>query len=277
MAVVILPLFLLLLPFAAAQGPWQYCGTGGTYTSNSIYQANLKLLSSTLPKKAASNTTLFATDTIGNLPDIIFALALCRGDSNASACEGCLATAFQDGEQLCPYSRDASIYYHSCMLRFSNTNFLPTMVDQSWKTVESSHKFNTSIDSNSTRQLLFTLINSTAQSAANSSRRFMTSRLDVRSFPAVYCLMQCTPDLSASDCAFCFGSISKLMFWYINGPQGDPIMGTRCNMRYEMYQFFRGDPMMRITAAVAPPVGGRTVEQNSMYNSHLSRHFIIWN
>ncbi|KAI4966292.1 hypothetical protein ZWY2020_041853 [Hordeum vulgare] len=128
---VILPLLLLLVPLTAAQ-MWPSCGESGNYKSNSTYEANLRLLSSTLPKKAASSTNLFATDTVGNAPDVIFALALCRGDANASACEGCLVTAFQDGQEHCANNKDATVYYDSnpCMLRFSNQNFLATTVNE---------------------------------------------------------------------------------------------------------------------------------------------------
>ncbi|XP_044973464.1 cysteine-rich receptor-like protein kinase 6 [Hordeum vulgare subsp. vulgare] len=183
MAMIILPL-LPLLPLTAAR-TWPSCGESGTYKSNSTYEANLRLLSSTLPKKAASNTTLFATDTVGNVPNTIFALALCRGDSNASACEGCLVTAFQDGQEHCTDNKDATVYYNSnpCMLRFSNQNFLATTVNDNILVIVSLEMLmnNSTIPADSFSRLLFTLVNDTAQSAANNSRRFTTSRLDGRS------------------------------------------------------------------------------------------------
>ncbi|KAM3354813.1 hypothetical protein ACQJBY_025515 [Aegilops geniculata] len=258
MAMVILPLLLLLVPLTAAQ-TWPACGESGNYKSNSTYEANLKLLSSTLPKKAASNTTLFATDTVGNVPNTIFALALCRGDSNASACEGCLVTAFQDGQEHCTNNKDATVYYNSnpCMLRFSNQNFLATNVNDNILVIVSLEMFiNISTRADSFRFLLFTLLNNTAQSAANSSRRFTTSRLDVSSLPTVYCLMQCTPDLTADDCAACFQPYYQLALKYMDGRKGGRLLGTRCSMRYEIYPFFQGDPMLRIINLVPelPPI-----------------------
>ncbi|VAH69439.1 unnamed protein product [Triticum turgidum subsp. durum] len=258
MAMVILPLLLLLLvPLTAAQ-TWPACGESGNYKSNSTYEANLKLLSSTLPKKAASNTTLFATDTVGNVPNTIFALALCRGDSNASACEGCLVTAFQDGQEHCTSNKDATVYYNSnpCMLRFSNKNFLATNVNDNILVIVSLDMFiNISTRADSFSFLLFTLLNNTAQSAANSSRRFTTSRLDVSSLPTLYCLMQCTPDLTADDCVACFQPYSQITLKYMDGRKGGRLLGTRCSMRYEIYPFFQGDPMLRIISLVSelPP------------------------
>ncbi|EEE67327.1 hypothetical protein OsJ_24577 [Oryza sativa Japonica Group] len=111
---------LLLAPVAAAQ-PWQFCGQGGNYSANGTYQSNLAGLSATLPKNASASRTLFAKDSLGAVPDIVYALALCRGDvAKATACESCVATAFQDAQQLCPYDKDAFIVYDLCYLAFSN-------------------------------------------------------------------------------------------------------------------------------------------------------------
>uniref|UniRef100_A0A8R7U2A6 Gnk2-homologous domain-containing protein n=1 Tax=Triticum urartu TaxID=4572 RepID=A0A8R7U2A6_TRIUA len=254
MAMVILPLLLLLMPLTAAQ-LWPSCGESGDYKSNSTYEANLKLLSTTLPKKAASSTNLFATDTVGNVPNVIFALALCRGDSNASACEGCLVTAFQDAQEHCANYKDATVYYDSnpCMLRFSNQNFLATTVNDHILVIVSieSLMMNIPTRADSFKLLLFTLLNSTAQSAANSSRRFTTSRLDVNSFPTLYCLMQCTPDLTANDCTACLQPYFQYTVKYMDGKKGGRVLGTRCTMRYEIFPFFQGDPMLRIINLVS--------------------------
>ncbi|KAM0839975.1 hypothetical protein ACQ4PT_005273 [Festuca glaucescens] len=249
---VILPFLLLplLLPSVAAQ--WQFCGNSGNYKSNSTYEANLKLLSSTLPKKAASNATLFATDILGDAPDTVFALALCRGDQNAYACEACLATAFQNGPQVCPYNKDVSMYYDPCLLRFSNKNFLGTTVDDPDHMLTLINDLNITTSIDSFNIFLSTLINNTAQSAANSSRRFITSRLDASSLPMLYCLMQCRPDLTASDCADCLQAVSGYTLRNMKGKQGGRVAWTRCNMRYEIYSFFIGEPVLRIISNTTP-------------------------
>ncbi|XP_020190378.1 cysteine-rich receptor-like protein kinase 10 [Aegilops tauschii subsp. strangulata] len=296
MDMVTVPLLLLLLlaPLAAAQ--WQSCANNnGNYTPNSTYQANLRLLSSTLPKKAASNTNLFATATVGDVPDMVHALTLCRGDFNASACQSCVATAFEDAQQLCAYNKEAAVYYDPCMLKFSNKNFLATTdTDNQGLLLYNTQNFTTNADI--TQRLLFTLINSTAQSAANSSRRFTTSRLDVGSSPTLYCLMQCTPDLTADDCMACFQSVLSVTLQYLGGRQGGRVLGVRCNMRYEMYPFFQGDPTLRIInlapevpainnnttpatvqppAAAPPPDGKATVQEQNGRSSRKRALLII--
>lgn len=251
-------LLLLLVPLAAAQ--WQSCGDSGTYASNSTYQTNLRLLSSILPKKVVSNTTLFATGTAGDAPDVVYALALCRGDNtDASHCETCVATAFHDAQQLCPYSKDTTLYYHAgsgCMLRFSDQDFLSTTVNE--KILVLWDAMNISTSAALTRLLLFTLLNVTAHSAAKSPRRFATSRMDVGPSRTLYCLMQCTPDLTADDCAACFQAYTQ--YTLQNGKQGGVVVGTRCSMSYEIFPYFQGEPMLRIgqlASAVPTMINGK--------------------
>lgn len=166
----------LLLPLTDAETPWQLCGNGGNYTANSSYQSNLNQLSAALPKKTSSNTNLFATGTAGTAPDKVYALALCRGDINASACNDCVATGFQDAQHLCASSKDATVYYGSCLLHFSNANFLATTHNIDLMILMNSQNFTENPDS--MRLMLFTLLNNTAQYAASSSRRFTTASLD---------------------------------------------------------------------------------------------------
>ncbi|PUZ46744.1 hypothetical protein GQ55_7G106900 [Panicum hallii var. hallii] len=254
MAIVLL---LLLLPFADAETPWQLCGTRGNYTAGSDYQSNLNQLSAALPRNASSSTTLFATGTAGTVPDMVYALALCRGDINASACNDCVATGFQDAQQLCAFGKDASVYYDSCLLRFSNTNFIANTDNDVSLILMNTKNFTESADS--MRLMLFTLLNATAQDAAKSSRRFTTARLDISSLPTMYCVVQCTPDLTAGECAACLQDFPELTLSFLDGRQGGRLMGVRCNMRYEIYPFYQGDPTLRIISlALAVPAMNRT-------------------
>ncbi|GJN35234.1 hypothetical protein PR202_gb23984 [Eleusine coracana subsp. coracana] len=86
-AATILSLALILhVHLATAQTtplPWLVCNTTVNYTENSAYQANLHRLATTLPSNASSSPALFAIDAAGTAaPDTVYALALCRGDTN---------------------------------------------------------------------------------------------------------------------------------------------------------------------------------------------------
>ncbi|KAI5001946.1 hypothetical protein ZWY2020_026596 [Hordeum vulgare] len=145
------------------------------------------LLSSTLPNKAVSNTSLFATATMGHAPDIVYALALCRGDTtDASDCKTCVAAAFKDAQLSFPYNKEANTYYVYRMLRFSNHNFLlANSTEDQMKWISLRNNLNYTTGGDSITHLLLMPLNITAQLAANSSRRFTTSRLDVNLVPTV--------------------------------------------------------------------------------------------
>ncbi|KAL6656694.1 hypothetical protein ACP70R_004474 [Stipagrostis hirtigluma subsp. patula] len=202
---------------------------------------------------ASSSPTLFATATAGAVPDVAYALALCRGDANATACGSCVATVFQDTQQLCAFDRDAAVYYDGCYLRFSNQNFLAATTSNDDEII----LMNTQNVSSPVRAFdaaVGALLNATAgHAAANSSRRFATG---VEGFdssnPTIYGLTQCTPDMSPADCRSCLANIISMIPRYLTGAQGGRVFGVRCNFRYEVYPFFSGDPTLRLPAPAAP-------------------------
>ncbi|KAM3365594.1 hypothetical protein ACQJBY_015355 [Aegilops geniculata] len=243
----------LLTPPTAAQPPWQICGKSGNYAANDTYQSNIRQLSATLPKNASASRTLFATGSVGSLPDIAYALALCRGDGNASACEACVTTAFQDAQQLCAFNKDATVIYDPCYLRFSNQNFLATTSNDNLIGLKNSQSVSSPVDVFDAA--VQTLLNATGDyAAANSSRRFATGEEGFdTSNPTIYGLVQCTPDMSPADCRSCLGDIITRMPQRLSGRIGGRMIGVRCNFRYEVVPFFSGSPTLRLPAPPAPP------------------------
>ncbi|XBJ00651.1 hypothetical protein VPH35_020505 [Triticum aestivum] len=244
-AVLLVPFFFAWL--AAAQP--QVCGDSGNYSANSTYQSNLGQLSVTLPKNASASPTLFAVGSVGSVPDIVYALALCRGDTNASACAACVTTAFQDAQQLCAFSKDASVFYDLCLLHFSNHNFLSDADGQGNQFIFQTDARNVSAPAAVFDNAVGVLLNATADYAAsNSSKRFATGEemFDTGGAPAIYALVQCTPDLAPAACRSCLGDIIQKMPKYLSGGQSGRAFRIRCNYRYELYPFFSGSPLLRL-------------------------------
>ncbi|CAL5083312.1 unnamed protein product [Urochloa decumbens] len=244
-------LLLALAPLAAAQ-PWPLCGTtGGNYTAKSTYQSNLAQLATAIPANASRQGTLFAAGSAGSIPDTVYALALCRGDTNASACGSCVATAFQDAQQLCAYNKDAAIYYDACYLRFSNMDFLASGSNGSPAMLMNTQSVSSPL--RAFEAAVAALLNATADyAAANSSRRFATGEEGFDSSnPTIYGLTQCTPDMSPADCRTCLASIIAMVPRF-KGSQGGRVIGMRCNFRYEVYSFFTGGPSLRLPAPSSP-------------------------
>jgi hypothetical protein len=252
-------LCLSLAPLAAGDPLGQFCGTSFNYTANSTYQTNIQRLASTLPEHTSSSPTLFTTNQTGAVPNMVYALALCRGDANASACGDCVATAFQDAQQLCAFNMDATMFYDLCLLRYSNQNFLSSATSDGRGTVliltntqnvtAPFRVFDAAVD---------VLLNATADyaAAANSSKRFGTAVEGFQTFdaqnPRIYGLTQCTPDMAPADCRSCLAGILQTRLKYFSGKQGGRILSLRCNYRYEQYPFFTGSPLLQLPE---PPVG----------------------
>ncbi|KAL5197960.1 hypothetical protein ABZP36_001472 [Zizania latifolia] len=269
-AVALLLLGLLQAPLAEAQPlPWPRCNfTTGNYTQGSTYQANIRVLAGTLPRNASSSPVLFAKAAAGTAPDVVYALALCRGDTNASSCAACVANAFQNAQQLCAFNKEATMYDDPCILRYSDQDFLANVSDNSGLIVAwnynnvSAGAAAAAFDAASGR-----LVNSTADyAAADSVRRFGTGEeaTSDETYPKIFSLAQCTPDMSEADCRSCLGDIIRRMTpRYFVGKPGGRVFGVRCNFRFEAYSFFSGRPLLQLpgpSPAPSPPeiTEGRT-------------------
>ena len=69
----------------------------------------------------------------------------------------------------------------------------------------------------------------------------------------LYSLVQCTPDLSGTDCNNCLQDAIKILPSCCSGKQGGRIVFPSCNLRYELYQFYE-------TVATVPPPSPGTLE-----------------
>ncbi|KAL6624496.1 hypothetical protein ACP70R_031817 [Stipagrostis hirtigluma subsp. patula] len=213
--------------------PWLLCGPAdsGNYTENSTYQANINRLSATLPKNASSSPVLYAADSVGSVPDIVYAHALCRGDASASACESCVATAFRGALEGCPLFKDVMIFYDLCKLRFSNRNFFPE-VDYFINTyVLRGPHVAMSTPAEAFVAAVGRLVNATARYAAEDSwRRFGTGEQGLeKSDIRIYALSQCTPDRTPEVCRKCLGTIIGHLREYFSGRNGGGVFGVWCS------------------------------------------------
>ncbi|GJM95406.1 hypothetical protein PR202_ga12139 [Eleusine coracana subsp. coracana] len=264
-AVTILGLALILhVHLATAQTtplPWLVCNTTVNYTEKSAYQANLHRLATTLPSNASSSPALFAVDAAGTVvPDTVYALALCRGDTNdTSACSSCVTNAFRNARRLCALNKGATLYADACILRYADWDFLTNTTsddDNSQPYVASSHRNVSAAKAAAFDAASARLINATAElAAADPVKRFGTGEesFDETYYPVIYSLAQCTPDMSAADCRACLGDMIRAVTpKYFAGKEGGRAFGVRCNFRFQTFPFFHGNPMLQILQA--PPM-----------------------
>ncbi|GJM96583.1 hypothetical protein PR202_ga13437 [Eleusine coracana subsp. coracana] len=250
---------LLVLPLSTAQPlPWQACNaTAGNFTEKSAYQANIRRLAAALPRNASSSPALFATGVAGSAPDAVYALAHCRGDTNASSCASCVAKAFDDAQQLCAFRRGATMYDDPCILRYADWDFLANATDNRGLIIAWSYDNVSSSEAPAFDAASGRLVNATADyAAADPVRRFGTGEepFGGRSYPRIYSLAQCTPDMTAADCRTCLGDvIRRFTATYFTGKHGGRVFGVRCSYRFETYSFFSGRPLLQLQGPPPPP------------------------
>ncbi|KAM3365592.1 hypothetical protein ACQJBY_015354 [Aegilops geniculata] len=256
----------LLASPAAGVYPWTICGRS-TYVAKSQYLANINRIGATLPRNASRSPELFATALVGAVPQQVWALALCRGDANASYCLTCLDQAFQDLPNACPYSRDSTIYYDSCVLHYSNIRSRPDDDTTYNPTLPLRNNVNATAEPARFQRVVAALLNATVSYAvANSTRLYASGEADFdRELPKVYAWAQCTPDLTPARCRDCLAVNIKTWAPVFTDSIGARILGMRCSYRYETTPFFDGPVMVRLagtSASSAAPASAPAVVPN---------------
>ncbi|XP_078166084.1 cysteine-rich receptor-like protein kinase 19 [Carex rostrata] len=231
---------------------YKICSSNNNYAGNSTFSTNLEKLSSSLSTEAVAEQG-FYENTIGAAPDQISGLVLCRGDVNSSICGNCINQSFTDLSTLCPYSNEATIYYDFCLLSYSNQQFLNSTDNIDKIPSVQSTRFRGWNPSNDTVRNIFstavnTLLSNVSDQAAYKSRKhFATGFMKTTaSMPVIYGLSQCIPKFSNNACRDCLEDLISQMLKIFDGQQGGRFLGVRCNLRYDIYAFFNGNPDIEI-------------------------------
>ncbi|KAJ4975237.1 hypothetical protein NE237_000343 [Protea cynaroides] len=229
----LLSLALLLQGVLGADPLYHFCSTtSGNYTSNGTYETNLKKLMASLFYKVPS--TGFGVDSVGQYPDRVYGLGLCRGDVSSADCKSCIVDASSEILKLCPNDKEAIIWYDYCELKYSNDDFFGK-IDTKYKfymwntaTVNDSASFN-----NNTKELLTQV----ATQAYHSSKLYATGEKVIDDSRKLYGLAQCTRDLSSEYCKECLDDAISDLPSCCDGKEGGRVVGGSCNFRYELYSF----------------------------------------
>nr|XP_027187266.1 cysteine-rich receptor-like protein kinase 25 [Cicer arietinum] len=82
-------------------------------------------------------------------------------------------------------------------------------------------------------------MNQTANEAAShKNKKFATNETLIFGSQNLYTLAQCTPDLSSNDCRSCLNKVIRELPC-CDGNLGGRIIYPSCNVRYELYPFYR--------------------------------------
>ncbi|XP_051222639.1 putative cysteine-rich receptor-like protein kinase 20 [Lolium perenne] len=225
-----------------------------------VFCDNVKAVAGTLSKNASSSPVHFTTTTYGQSPDIVYALALCRGDS--SACGGCIDNWFNKALNLTNCDRVGSNYRDCIVVYSANDDILAAPSNTTGGYGDSTPPFedwnikNVSRDISLIVGLTRELLVATVEKAVSMGpTRYATGVMDmerVTTYPKVYSQVQCTPDLSTDDCSACLRRLLSMVNSTMALRMGGQMGVTRCYFRYEAYQFYDAKPLLSLPSPPAP-------------------------
>ncbi|KAJ1376483.1 Gnk2-homologous domain [Sesbania bispinosa] len=240
-----------------AQDPnflYQVCSKN-KFIANSTYQVNRRTLFSSLSSKATANTQFFNN----TVADAVYGVFMCRGDIPSQLCGYCVGNATQrlSTHTECSLAIAAVMWYDECMVRYSNRSFFSTVATGPGYVLPSPTNMTNQETFN---RLLYDTLNETADEAANSptgAEKFATKEAKISIFQNLYCLAQCTPDVSPRDCRSClFSLINSDLPRCCAGTQGGRVLYPNCIIRFEIYPFYRSLTLAPTPTPVPPTNSG---------------------
>ncbi|KAI9173358.1 hypothetical protein LWI28_000213 [Acer negundo] len=187
-----------------------HCYDSGNFTTNSAYDTNRFLILSSLSSHVTLDNGGFYSTSIGQDPEKVYAVALCRGDSPSNEnCVNCITAASRDILTKCPNQKEAFIWgggTPECLVHYAD-HLVFGNLDLPHGCIEYGGNLTEVLKSNLTEfdQIWEGLTDGLVKKVSMGSSRlkFATEEAVINALQTIYSLMQCTPDLSRSDCELC--------------------------------------------------------------------------
>ncbi|EOA32395.1 hypothetical protein CARUB_v10015666mg [Capsella rubella] len=212
----------------------------GKYQSGSEYEKNLNSLTRDL------STNKFPTGFIhisnGEPPNYVTIIFQCRGDSHGPNCRSCFSTAVAGFHRRCSRNKGGIIWYDQCFLDVSMINDrMPRKLN--YENTFPMHNPNnvredTKAFDKKTRDFLYKLIAKADKPDKDGVNFLYYAAEEMRiGTNKVYAMVQCAKDIQS--CKVCLEWSIKELSKCCGGKKGARILGTSCNIRYELYPFIR--------------------------------------
>ncbi|CAK9146800.1 unnamed protein product, partial [Ilex paraguariensis] len=187
------------------------CPNTTVYNPNSTYRANVNFLLSTLTSNATVATGFYNCTAGRDPPNIAYGLFLCRGDVTPNDCQ---------------QSRSI-VWYDKCLLRFSNQPIV--LLSEQNIMITSSNPETITDQVEKFKQLLGEMMNEIATEASNdqSGKKFGTKQANFTALQNLYGLVQCTPDLTGSDCNICLQDAISTLTSCCDRKRGESFVSKR--------------------------------------------------
>ncbi|XP_028788519.1 putative receptor-like protein kinase At4g00960 [Neltuma alba] len=241
--IILLFFFISFLNSATTQAQPVYTNSscsGRTFAASSSFQSDLTNLLSSLASNKTANTYFYNTTVHGDL-NTVYGLFMCRGDVTLQLCHQCVVDATKNIRSQCNVSREAVIWYEECMVRYSDRYFFSSVNTNA----SSCGANNNNVANNQTgfMNLLSTTMNKAADEAAKPGmgKKFFATEEASLQFQTIYCLVQCTPDLSPQGCRTCLRDGIRDLFKCSDKKIGGRVLYPSCNVRYELFIFYNSN------------------------------------
>ncbi|KAL5579100.1 hypothetical protein UlMin_011542 [Ulmus minor] len=219
------------------------CSDIGNETSTGAYSENLKnILSSISSNNTPNNIYGFQNSSLGESPNKVNVIALCRGDIAEENCRSCLNLSSQRLLEKCPNKKEAIIWDELCMQIYSkyfntNNSIFSVEMDEPNKYFASPKK---AWDPTLFKVVLKPLLDTLSSKAASgdSLKKFASGNDQVPGYEKIYATAQCTPDLDQQQCGNCLQDAALFIPQCCDGMQGARLLKPSCNLRYEVTQFY---------------------------------------
>lgn len=232
------------------------------YTLNSSFHNNLKLLLGSLTSNTASMRGFYNTS-VGKGSDRVYGQALCRGDiTNSTICRECIEKASQDIMNRCR-SEDAMIWYEICQVRYSFQMFISRMVYTGKYPPQNYQEKNVSDPIRFDKVLMYLMNNLSYEAAFDPSKNmFAAGEIDFPGNKKIYGLVQCTRDISRTDCSSCLSSALTDLTACCTYREGGIVVSRNCNVRFELSNFFNVSSAYLL---IYPTSRGKAFESDKMH------------
>ncbi|KAM7264697.1 hypothetical protein ACFE04_002380 [Oxalis oulophora] len=216
------------------------CYDSGNFTANSTYSKNRDILMASLASNAAANGG-FYNSSVGEGSDTVYATAMCSGYDTQIGCSSCVNTSAYSLLKDCPLQYEAVSWSGQplCVVHYANT-YIFGVLEMSPRQI----LFNTGTISWNGSDPFYTpwvgLVEKLKIEAASGTSRlkYAVGKENFTLTQYLYAQLQCTPDLSLSDCDHCLRNNIDDYESLCYGYGGGVVRRPNCIFRWDLYNFF---------------------------------------
>jgi len=255
----------------------EVCYNTGNFTANSTYAKNGDLVLRSLASNVTANGGFYNT-TIGLGNDTVYGLVFCMASASTEICSSCVNSAIQTLMAACPNQKEAISWGGNpvpCIVRYANRYFFGSL---ELSPTDAGH--NTGILDSTFRQFdqIWSGLGETVTRASTSSSKLKpeAETADLSSTQKMYVFMQCTPDVSPSNCREC---LQKCVDYYkscCNGYQGGYAQKPNCVFRWDLYPFYNLFPQVTSPSPSSPPPTNTTIRKGRLISFSILKLFHLF-